>query len=96
MPKKLMPVAERQRENEDSDLVPPPGSSHNRPDTGASQAPSPFGGADVGRWADEVGCRWKSSLKGKLDAMASSQASAIAGSGDAVANGPDGGTGEPG
>jgi hypothetical protein len=44
MPKKLMPVAERQRENEDSDLVPPPGSSHNRPDTGASQAPSPLWG----------------------------------------------------
>lgn len=44
MPKKLMPAAERKRETEDSNLVPPPRSSHNRPDIGASRALSPFGG----------------------------------------------------
>lgn len=49
MPKKPMPVAERQRETEDGHSAPPPRSSHNRPDIGASQAPSPAVG--VLTWA---------------------------------------------
>jgi hypothetical protein len=47
MPKKRMPVAERQRENTAACLAPPLGAVHNRPDTGPGARVRKR--ADVGR-----------------------------------------------